>query len=155
MKKGKRILAMLLMGCVLLAQTNMTVSASEKGSAEAVYDMSLGGTQEFVIQDEDGQTARIVIEEMQGKARVDAGTYKVQYEAPGWTAGFYVEVSNNKFSNVYAPYYSPNWGKITNVKLTQNSNIKATLSFVFKAVISYDTGVICTITNGTMKVTKR
>lgn len=154
MKKRKKILVMLLMGCVLLTQTNLIVSANEKEITEAVYDITLGGTQEFVIQDENGEEAKVIVEEIAGKARVDAGTYKVQFEAPGWTAGFYVVISNDKITSAYSAYHSANWGKISNAKLTKNSTVKATYSFTFKVVLTFETGVLCQIKNGSMSVTK-
>lgn len=152
-KNAKKLLVTLLIGGMVLSHADM-VSAADIPT-EAVYDLEVGGTQEFIIQDADGEKATVIVEEIPGNARVDAGTYKVQYDALGWTAGFYVKVSNNKFISVYSSFYSLNWGSISDVKLTKNSDIKATLSFIYKAVAVFDTGVIAKISNGNLVVSKR
>lgn len=87
--------------------------------------------------------------------RVDAGTYKITYDATGWTAGFYVKVSSNKFTSMYSPFYSLNWGSISNAKPAKNSDTKVTFSFQYKAVVVFDTGVIAQITNENLVVSKK
>ena len=65
-----------------------TVQATENEKLiltdEAVYDLNLGGTQEFTIINANGEIAYITISKESGIYRVDNGTYKVTYNEPGY-----------------------------------------------------------------------
>jgi len=133
---------------------NSFVFASES-TTSAVYDLQKGGTQTFFIQNDNGGFDEIVIEEIKNNSRIDDSTYKVYYKAFSWTAGFYINVSNNKITNAYSPFYSVALGSISNEVLRQNSTTKATYSFDYKVTImTYQTGVIATISNSELVVTK-
>lgn len=96
MKETKRIIAILLIPILLFMQ-NGIVSA-ETLSREAVYDLEKGGTQTFLVQDENGEIGEVVICQVDENARMTDGKYKVSYDHKGaWQAGFYVKIENNKF----------------------------------------------------------
>ena len=121
----------------------MSVSASELPK-EAVYDLKKGGTQIFILQDEEGKVTEVVIEEVNTNARIANGNYKVSYKNPGiWEAGFYVEISANKIASAYSPFHSVATGMILYPNLARNSETKVTYSFLYKqAASNYSTGVI-------------
>lgn len=88
--------------------------------------------------------------------KIADNNYRVTYEAVNWTAGFYITVSNNKITRAYSPFYSVARGEIKSAELSLNSNTKATFSFLYKLTIfTYDTGVIASISNSNLNVTKR
>lgn len=139
LKKSSVVFAMIM----VLILNIMSVSAAEVPK-EAVYDLEKGGTQHFILQDEDGNITEVVIEEVNTNARIANGSYKVSYKNIGaWEAGFYVEISSNKIVNAYSPFYSVATGSILAPSLTRNSTEEAILSFIYKQVaISYSTGVV-------------
>lgn len=154
MKKiAKKLLVTLLIGGMVLSHADM-VSAADIPT-EAVYDLEVGGTQEFIIQDADGEKATVIVEEIPGNARVDAGTYKITHKAASWTAGFYVQISDNKFASAYSPFYDVRVGTISGAKLSKDSDVKVTYSFLHKALITRDTGVIAKISNLELVVSKK
>lgn len=139
-----------------------TVQAAENKKSilteEAVYDLTLGGTQEFTIIDSDGNVVYITISEEPGIYRVDNGTYKVTYEESGnWKAGYYVVISNNSITSVKDKFYSVSSGSITYSKLSLESSKQASLYLTYKygtsSVISY-TGVRSNISGTSLKVSK-
>ncbi len=94
--------------------------------------MEKGGIQTFNGKNEDGEY-EIVIEELKDGARIANGTYKVtKTSANAWTAGFYVKISSNKFTNAYGTFYEAMKGTISSVALVKNSSTKVTLSFTYK-----------------------
>lgn len=121
----------------------MSISAAELPK-EAVYDLKKGGTQQFILQDEEGKITEVVIEEIKTNARIANGNYKVSYKNPGiWEAGFFVEISANKITSAYSPFHSVATGMILYPNLARNSETKVTYSFLYKqAASNYSTGVI-------------
>ena len=142
MKVLKKSSAVFVMIMVLILNI-MSVSAGELPK-EAVYDLKKGGTQHFILQDEDGKITEVVIEEITTNARIANGNYKVSYKNPGiWEAGFYVEISANKIASAYSPFHSVATGMILYPNLARNSETKVTYSFLYKqAASNYSTGVI-------------
>ena len=146
---------LLLILILALAGNSMTTFASQQNNC-ASYDLEKGGTQTFYILNEDGDYDEITIEEIPGNTRVDNGTYKITHKALAWTAGFYVTISNNKITNAYSPFYETFSGKISNPLLTRNSNTTATYSFVHTfALIKHNTGVIASIENNNLIISKK
>ena len=151
--KAKGILSRILV-LVTVITNSFYVCASEI-ETEAAYDLEKGGIQTFFIQNEDGEIDVITIEKVVSKARMDAGTYKVVCEASSWTAGFYLIIADNQIQAVYSPFHSTLTGKIINSSLIQNSNVKATYAFVHQVtLVNFNTGVIATISNSQLKVSK-
>ena len=134
----------------------MSVSAGELPK-EAVYDLEKGGTQYFVLQDEDGEITEVVIEEVITNARIANGNYKVSYKNTGaWEAGFYVEISSNKIASAYSPFHSVATGMILYPSLTRNSETKVAYSFLYKqAASNYSTGVIAEMSGTDLIVSQK
>lgn len=155
MKETKRIIAILLIPILLFMQ-NGIVSA-ETLSREAAYDLEKGGTQSFLVQDENGEIGEVVICQVDENARIGNGKYKISYDYKGsWKAGFHVKIEDNKITNVYSPFYSVSYGRIESEKLTKNSMFKVTYSFIYKHLLSsQDTGIIVLIENEKLVVSKK
>lgn len=109
-----------------------------------------------MVQDENGELQKIIVEEIR-TSRVSDGSYKVTYQNTGfWDAGFYVTISSNQITKVYSPFYFTYIGEITAPILTKNSVTKATYAFVYtKSHINFQTGVIATISNKNLVVSKK
>lgn len=60
MKRVKRNVMAILMVVVLLLQ-GLSVSAYATFPVEAVYDLEKGGTQRFIVMDENGEIGEVVI----------------------------------------------------------------------------------------------
>lgn len=134
--------------CGVLAGTQwMNVSAAEIGEnisdeiaeetevtsiGEVEYDMEQGGKQVFAIEEEDGEESELVIEEMPEMARALNKTYKItRTKSKAWTAGFYVKVSSNRITKMYNRFYHTIMGKISNVKLSKESDAEVKLTFLY------------------------
>lgn len=149
----RKFLAVTLVVMMFMMNTFM-VSAAEP-QKEAVYDLKKGGTQTFVIENADGDIQRVTIEEITDNARVADDTYKVCYETSNWEAGFYIKVSNNQIISAYSPFHTALYGSIKDATLVRNSNVKVSYSFIFQLTIfKFDTGVVATISNSTLKVSQ-
>lgn len=155
MKMVKRCMAMLLL-VILMVCNVMPVSAADY-QTEAVYDLEKGGTQAFVIRNEEGELVEVVIEELPGNARIANGNYKVRYKNTGaWEAGFYVEISSNQISRAYSPFYTAVAGSISLPSLVRNSTTKATFSFIYKmGLVNYSTGVVATMSGTELTVKQK
>jgi len=153
-KKMRNVMAVVL--ALVLFMSPMSVFAEELPT-EARYDMTKGGTQTFVIQDENGEVATVTIEELSGNSRVANGNYKVTYNTTGvWSAGFNVSISNNQIYNAYSPFHYCIIGEIKYPALTRPSVTQASYAFIYiKSSIYFATGVDATIKNGELIVTKR
>lgn len=104
-----------------------------------------------------GKITEIVIEDIKTNTKIANATYKVSYKNPGiWEAGFYVEITDNKITKAYSPFYSTATGTILYPSLTKNSEIKVTYSFLYKqAAINYSTGVIAEISGTDLIVSQK
>ena len=135
--KLKQAFTLLIMCAVMTAASAKNVSAKEDGASgvetkvqeAAEYDLEEGGTQSFEIVDENGEETEIIIEEVPGIARVANGTYKITRNRKGcWTAGFYVDVKENRFVKAHDKFYKIIKGSIKDIRLSKESNIQATLT---------------------------
>lgn len=129
-----RVLVILLVVNLIIGIQCNTVNASggetpNEGIVMVEYDLEKGGIQTFNGKDEDGEY-EIIIEELKGSERIANGTYKVtKTSTNAWTAGFYVKISSNKFTNAYGAFYEAMKGTISGGGLVKNSSTKVTLSF--------------------------
>ena len=139
-----------------------TVHAHEnevsKFSEEAIYDLTIGGTQIFEIMDSTGNIAYITVSEEPSLSRIGNGTYKVSYSEPlSWTAGFYVTIKANSITFVKDKFYSASSGSITQSKLVLESSKQAShyFTYIFKtnSIPTY-TGVRATISGTSLKISK-
>jgi len=150
----KKMLALVLMGVMTL--TNTFVVSAAVPQEEAVYDLEKGGTQTFIIKDDDGEIQTITIEEVESNARVADNTYKITYETGNWIAGYYIKVANNQITSAYSPFYTALHGSIKDATLVRNSNVKVSYLFVFQiTLLKFSTGVITTISNSEIIVSKK
>lgn len=140
MRKIKKAMTTFLLCSILIGTQWMNVSAAESGENESEgtgigeinYDIEQGGTQNFVIEDEDGEKSELVIEEMPETARTLNKTYKItRTKTRAWTAGFYVKVSPSKITKVYDKFYKAILGKIDNARLTKESESEGRLAFLY------------------------
>lgn len=153
-KLRKHMLSFILL-FILTVTSILPVSATEF-SSEASYNLQKGGIQSFYVENENGEIDEIVIEEIPNKTRMDAGTYKVAYKTISWTAGFYVIIVNNKIEAAHSPFHSVITGNIHNTSLIQDNSTQATYAFLYESSsLTYDTGVIATISNLELIVKRR
>lgn len=146
----------LLLILILSLASNSTIAFASSPKTSASYDLKQGGTQTFYIPNEDGSYDEIIIENISGNTRVDNGTYKITHKTAAWTAGFYVTISSNKITTAYSPYHSTVFGTISSAALYKNDNTTATYSFLYSTFIAdFNTGVIASITNSTLNVSKK
>lgn len=163
MKTKTKLLPLLLLFAMLLTFVSpATVQASENEiptlSEEAVYDLTIGGTQTFSITDSNGNIAYVTISEEPSISRIDNGTYKITYTEPGcWTAGFHVVISANSITSAKDKFYSVSSGSITQSRLVLESSKQASHYLTYKygtSVIVNYTGVRSTISGTSLKVSK-
>lgn len=145
---------LLILILTLVSNTMLTFASTETSFAS--YDLEKGGTQTFYILNEDGDYEEIIVEEIPGKTRVDNGTYKITHKALAWTAGFYVTISNNKITKAFSPFYTVSIGKISSDYLVHNNSTTAMYSFLYTNLgINFSTGVIASIENNSLNVSKK
>lgn len=124
---------------------------------QAIYSLEKGGNQSFLINDEYGATIQVdIIKLDSSKNRIANDIYEIKLTFPGaWTAGFYTEISNNKFIKVYSPFHAVLSGSIKNATLSKHSNVKASYSFIHKkGVLNYNTGVLAIISGSELVISK-
>ena len=140
---------------VLLLSNKRVVNANDVTTI-VEYDLKKGGAQAFYLLDEDANIEIITIEEVQKNSRVANNTYKISYETTHWIAGFYVVIFNNRISSAYSPFHSCSSGDIKSPMLILETTTKATYTFIYKLTIRlYDTGVIASVKNDKLIVSKR
>lgn len=152
------VLSLVVSFCSSLLCPYCVQAEDESASAQplATYDLRKGGTQTFHVTDQDGNEIVITIEEIPGNARISNGSHKVTLEHKlFWTAGFSVNISNNKITSAYSPFHKVVWGSISSPSLTLNSSTKATYKFIHKAgLISTTTGVVAEMSGSTLTVSR-
>lgn len=149
----KRTLLLIL---ILSLASNSMIAFASPQKTSASYDLEQGGTQTFYIPNGDGSYDEIVIEELSGDTKVDNGTYKITHKALAWSAGFYILTSNDKIMRDYSPFHEVFSGTISESYLKQNNTTTATYSFIHTiALIKHNTGVIVSISNSTLNVSKK
>lgn len=131
---------------------------SYESSEDAIYDLSIGGTQIFKIVDSDGNIGYITVSEEPSLSRISNGTYKITYTEPQlWTAGFYVDIKSNSIASAKNKFYSVSKGIITESKLALESSKQASHYFCYKSgtnAFPNHIGVRATISGTSLKVFK-
>lgn len=136
--------------------SNFLITEAEEMSQNAEYDLGKGGAQTFYIENKEGGLEKVIIEEVKSNARIVDNIYKITYDAPNWTAGFYVKIVGNKITKAYSPFYSVLTGSISSDSLTLNNSLKATYAFKYKyLLITYSTGIIANIVNSNLVVSRK
>ncbi len=159
MKKKMKTLrrnAVALVLALVLMLSPMQVFAEEIPT-EAVYDMELGGTQTFLVRDEDGNVGTVTVRELSGDSRIANGEYEVIYDNTGvWIASFTIAISSNKIYNAHSPFNYALIGTIKYPVLTRPSTTQATYAFIYEYnLMNFTTGVDAKIINGDVVITKR
>lgn len=135
----------------------MTAMATENSdlSTEAVYDLEKGGIQTFEVLDKNNNTVEVTIKELVSKTKVSNGSYEITYNSLGcWTAGFIVDISNNKITRAYGPFHYTLTGFIRNAALAHISSTKAIYRFNYSVgVVTLVTGFQAIISGTTLKAT--
>lgn len=155
----KKILTLVLIGILFSNVLGVTALASEEKityAKEAVYDLEKGGSQTFVVYNENGEREYIVVEEISSNSKMANGDYQVSYTSTGsWKAGFKVTISNNKITKAFSPSCVAIVGRISGSSLVRNSDIRATYSFLHTVgTAPLSTGVKAVISNNQLVVSK-
>lgn len=161
-KRTKRLLVWIIMFITMVIQMERNVLAAnyEQGHMAETkkhmleYDLQLKGIQEYKGVDEYGRQIVIRIEEIEGKSKVESGTYKVSYKLSGcWNAGFYIDVSNNCIIAAYDKFFTTYSGAILSSYIKLENTKQASLYMAYKSVtITYSTGVRAIISGNTLSV---
>ena len=98
---------------------------------EAVYNLIEGGTQQFEIEDANGQKICVTISEMSNaNSRIADKTYAVSYEKYlQWKAGYNLVIRNNSINTVNSAYVETYVGNFSNKRVVKESSKQATLYF--------------------------
>ena len=145
--------AVLLLALSIWINQGIALKAAEAEN-EAVYDLTAGGVQSFMIEGPEGEQEQIIIEEIQKTGRIANDTYKVTVKASAWTAGFYVDIQSNRIVKAHSPFYSVTIGKISDAVLKCISSTEAGYTFVHTVLLKFNTGVKATINNKNLIVAK-
>lgn len=141
-------------GVSFISHASTTMDKNTIVSQEAVYDLTIGGTQEFDIVDAKGNNAIITISEDTPLTKVDNGTYKVSYTSNGcWKASYRIVISNNSITSVHSPEYAAITGVIRQNKLIKENSKQASY-YLFYQINAYsiNTGVRSRISSTDLKV---
>lgn len=92
----KKLLIVLLVG--IFTFSNLTLVSANDTYNTIAYDLEKGGTQEFIIHDEDGNKIEITVKEIPSLTRtIDNGTYEIATSRAGsWKARFQIAIQNYK-----------------------------------------------------------
>lgn len=157
-KKFPGAVFMVCLAFFLTIFSSAEIKAEEINYKEAVYDLTEGGTQKFVFEDEAGQEIYVTIAEVsQGKnVRIADKTYAVKYTNPlQWTAGYNVIVKSNSIRSVNSPYVDTVLGRASNGTLKKESSKQATYYFSYTiGGITANIGIRTEINGTEMKVYK-
>lgn len=156
MKTLSKFVSMLFVLFSIILSNSTSVLAAEYDS-EAVYDMNIGGTQNFVLEDSKGKEIYITILENSLQTRaLENKSYSISLTAPlSWTAGYNVVIRNNLISSVNSPHYKCYTGKISSAALKKDSSKQATLRFTHTVLgISTRGGVRTNIADNKLKVSR-
>ena len=123
---------------------------------EAVYNLIEGGTQQFEIEDANGQKICVTtISEMSNaNSRIADKTYAVSYEKYlQWKAGYNLVIRNNSINTVNSAYVETYVGNFSNKRVVKESSKQATLYFNHNILgVILREGVRTQIVNNELKV---
>ncbi|MEH6945312.1 DUF5626 family protein [Bacillus sp. JJ722] len=126
-----------LLALILLCSLGSINSYAAENEAE--YDLNQGGTQQFVLIDEDGEEVIVTIEDEEEEPSflslraVQNGTYKIASEKAGsWKASYNIVVSGNKITNAKNPSAIAYSGSFISKNLKVDSSKQATYYLVKK-----------------------
>ena len=156
MKTLSKFVSMLFVLFSIILSNSTSVLAAEYDS-DAVYDMNIGGTQNFILEDSEGKEIYVTISENSLQTRaLENKSYSISFTAPlAWTAVYNVLIRNNLISSVNSPHYKCYTGAISSVALKKDSSKQATLRFTHTVLgISTRGGVRTNIADNKLKVSR-
>lgn len=115
--------------------------------------MDKGGTQEFIMQNPNGEFIYVIVENVSNLSRMDNGTYKATVIKKGyWEAGFYITISNNSITSVGDKFIKVITGSVVSSTLKKESVQQVSLYIIYRNnLITYNTGVRAKILGKTLK----
>lgn len=157
MKPYKLIIITLLLSTFLNYSCELTTyAASYETKHSACYDLSVGGTQTFQIQDDNNDIIIVTITEEPSSSRLDNKTYSVSFKSPlAWEAGYKVDINNNLITSVHSAWHEPIMGTILTARLVKESSKQATyyLSYQLLGIVTRP-GIRTTISGTSMTVNR-
>lgn len=156
-KRKKRFpILFALMAFIFTASSFPATAADKSLASEASYGLCSDKEEQFILADSSGEAVYVTITPLKTNARVNNGSYRVQYTKPdSWKASFVVSISNNQFTGVSSPYVVPIEGNISNILLKKTSSAQAKLTFSWKipfSVLPISCGIKAYISNKQLKV---
>ena len=122
--------------------TPNTAHAAESEESPFIYNLDEGGRQEFSAVTEDDEKILVVIEEVFSEQNtrnsfslfsVANGNYRISGKKIGqWEASYYVTVSGDRLTRVYAPVAYATTGSLTRTSLALLSDKKASYELAWK-----------------------
>lgn len=150
----RRFMGSVCLICMLLVCSILPTQATETlPSCEAIYDLDKGGTQEFIMQNPNGEFIYVIVENVSNLSRMDNGTYKATVIKKGyWEAVFYITISNNSITSVGDKFIKVFTGSVVSSTLKKESVQQASLYIIYRNnLITYNTGVRAKIWGKTLK----
>lgn len=156
---GKKVCLFVL--CLLIfesiASPHIAKAANVKNTQNfiAAYNLYTDDSESYYLTDDSGKIYLLIIERIPTNAKVANGSHKITCISPGaWEAGFSINISNNKITRVYSPFYRTITGSIRNTQLLLISSSKACYKFTYQiGVFPVSTGVQAVIDKNTLKAT--
>lgn len=156
MKYYKKFCLLLTIMLFFLVPVKVKAAENDYQSVDtfAKYDLTIGGTQEYVLKTSNGEVVYVTISEESSIARIKNGTYKVTFTSPlAWTAGYYVVISENTISSVKSPFYTVYTGLILSDRLVKESTKQASYYLTYQfAGATTAPGVRSVISGNELKV---
>ena len=145
------------LACCLSLSSPLLANASEVSIySEASYDLTKGGTQDFIISNKNGELLYVTITELPNQTRISNGTYKATITKSGyWSAGFNVTISNNCITSVGNKFITVFSGTVLSNNLNLESAKQASLYMSYRNnLIVYSTGVRAKISGTSLNVSE-
>lgn len=152
----KKIFLIFIVGFFFLFTNESNVQAYE--STEGVfYDLAKGGTKEFIVPEENGDSVYILIEEISENSlfSVNNGNYKITGKKPGlWEASYYISIMNGNITRAYSPSATAITGSFLSTNLGLDSSKQVSYYLRWKlGVLSYNHYLRATISNNSLNIT--
>lgn len=121
------------------------------------YDLETGGTQQFKVIDELGETYTITVEEEPSffRAAVSNGTYKItKSRALQWKVSYKIDVKGNTITRAHSPSITNYVGSVTSSNLKVDNSKQATYYIKMKILtINSSVNVRARLENNSIVVT--
>ena len=156
MEKKKNIFLIFSLTILLWFIPTEFASASEVQDT-AYYDLSIGGTQQFTLINDNEEELLITVEKVSPKSNISLfavsnGNYKISGKKPGtWEASYYINVSNNNITRAYSSNATALSGSFTSTSLKLDNAKQATYYLNWKiGFLSTNYHLRSNISNGSL-----